>query len=120
MLKKWFRRNKTLLIMFGISSVLLTILTTIQMSVLLDNLDDLKYYIETGIITKSMYTYAIIACFNLLIAVLWAALLAALLLKLLFPNKETVKNAFCLNELEFLINMPSSVRKGLSRKDEQQ
>lgn len=120
MLKKWFRRNKTLLIIFVIFSVLLAILTTIQTSVLLDNLDDLDYYIETRVITKNMYTYAIIACSNLLIGVLWAVLLATLLLKMLFPNKETVKNAFCLNELEFLVNIPYSMKKGLSRKHEQQ
>lgn len=120
MFEKWFRRNKTLLIIFVIFSILLAILTAIQTSVLLDNLDDLKFYIETGSITKSMYTYATIACFNLLIGVFWAVLLAILLLKMLFPNKETVKNAFCLNELEFLVNMPYSMKKGLSRNHEQQ
>lgn len=116
MIKKWLIKHKSLLIAFGIASVLFTILTSLQIKVLFDNLKDLQYYAETGEITKEMYQYGIVSLINLIVGVVWIALLLILLWRIIFPDYKTVRNAFFLGELEFLIKIPTSVRKELRRK----
>lgn len=119
MIKRWLKKHKTLLITFGITSIIFTIITGFQASLLLENLEDLKYYTETGVVTKEMYQYGIFAGLNAIVGLFWLGLLFLLLWKVIFPDYRTVKNAFCVNELEFLIKMPTSVRKELRRKNEQ-
>lgn len=120
MFKSWFKKHKALLITFGISSVMFAILTSIQLNFLMGNLEDLYYYAETGEITESMYTYGIIAFVNLIVGLVWIALVLILMWRIIFPDYKTVKNAFFLTELEFIFNMPKSVRKELGKKNEQQ
>lgn len=120
MFGNWFKANKTLLILFSIITVIFVLVTSFQVTFLLNNLSDLNTYIETGIITNKMYQYGLIAGLNMLIVAIWFILFTILGWKILFPSYQSVKSAFCINELEFLIKMPTSLRKELSRKDEQQ
>lgn len=115
-MKNWLIKHKALLIAFGIGSVLFIILTALQIKVLFDNLNDLQYYIETGEVTKEMYKYSIIGLINLIVGVVWVAILLILIWRIIFPDYRTVKNAFFLGELEFLIKMPTSIRKELRKK----
>lgn len=116
MVKKWLIKYRRLLIAFSIISVILAITTGIQFMVLADNLEDLKHYAETGNITKSMYKYGIFGVINLIVGFIWIVLLLILTWKLIFPDYKTMKNAFFFRELEFLLKMPTSVRKELRRK----
>ena len=118
-MKKWVRKHKGLLIGFVIASVVVSFITAIQLHVLLDNVADLQYYVQTGEVTASMYQYSIICFVNLIVAIIWIVLLFLLIWKVIFPNVTTVKNAFFLGELAFLIKMPASIRKELRRKNEQ-
>lgn len=116
MIKKWLLKHKTLLISFSITSIIFAIVTGYQVTLLLDNIQDLQYYAKTGEITDEMYSYGIVGGLNLLIGILWIVQFLFLLWKVIFPDYRTVKNAFFLNELEFLIKMPTNVRKELNKK----
>lgn len=116
MIKRWLIKHKSLLIAFGVVSVIFATVTGFQIMVLADNLGDLQHYAETGEITNSMYKYGIVGLINLIVGFIWIALLLILLWRVIFPDYKTVKNAFFFGELEFLLKMPTSVRKELRRK----
>lgn len=118
MVKRWLKKHKNLLITFGITSVIFTIITSYQIFLLLDNVNDLKHYTETGIITDAMFKYGIVAALNMIIGFCWMGLFFIVIWKIIFPDYKTVKNAFFLGELEFLAKMPSAVRKELHKKNE--
>jgi len=116
MIRNWLINHKALLITFGITSVLFTILTSLQIKVLLNNLEVLQYYVDTGELSKEAYQYGFVSLINLIVGAVWVALFLILFWRMIFPNYKTVKNAFFLGELEFLIKMPTSIRKELRRK----
>ncbi len=116
MIKRWLIKHKRLLIIFGIVSVIFATITGFQIILLADNLGDLQHYAETGEITDSMYKYSITGFINLIVGFIWIALLLILLWRVIFPDYKTVKNAFFLGELEFLMKLPTSVRKELRKK----
>lgn len=116
-MKKWFNRNKTLLIIFSITTIILIIFTYFQLNFIIRHLPELQQYAETGEISQPLSKYATLGIFNIVIFGIWALLMMAVLWKIFFPTKESAKNAFHVNDLEYILGLPSQLRRGL-KKDE--
>lgn len=116
-MKKWFDRNKVLLITFGITTIILITLTYFQLNYILQHLNELEEYAQTGVISKPLSKFGTIGIFNIITFGIWVLMLLIILWKMLFPSKESVKNAFHINDFEFIFGLPSNIRREL-KKDE--
>lgn len=116
-MKKWFDRNKILLLAFIITSIILVIFTYFQLNLILQHLDELEVYAQTGEISEALNKFGTIGIFYVILFGIWAIMLLVILWKILFPSKESAKSAFHVNDLEFIIGLPSNIRREL-KKDE--
>ncbi|MFP3721979.1 hypothetical protein SFC57_24050 [Niallia circulans] len=116
-MKKWLNRNKTLLIIFSITTIILIVLTYFQLNFIIQHLPELQQYAETGEISQSLSQYGTIGIFNLIVFGIWALLMILVLWKAFFPTKESAKNAFHLNDMEYIFGLPSRLKREL-KKDE--
>lgn len=116
-MKKWLNQNKTLLIIFGITTIILIALTYFQLNFIIQHLPELQQYAETGEISKPLSKYGTLGIFNIIVFGIWALLMMVILWKAFFPTKESAKNAFHLNDMEFIFGLPSQLRREL-KKDE--
>ncbi|MDO7285904.1 hypothetical protein Q5W88_21610 [Shouchella clausii] len=114
-MKKWFIKNKILLIAFGITTVVLAFVTYYQLSFILQHLPELQRYAETQVITEPLSKYGTIGIFNLAVFGVWVVLLVLILWKALFPSKESAKNAFHIHNMEYIMKLPSSIRRELKK-----
>ena len=115
MIKKWFISNKKALISFLFSSITFIIIAGISVSVLTNNLEDLAYYAETGIVTDAMKTFGLLALLLVTVMTAWLIIMLYLLFRIIFPNASTVKNAFFISELNQLKNIPTEIKKGMNK-----
>ena len=115
-LQKWFAKNKKLLIVFGIISIITLLVTMLEISLILSNMDELQYYATTGIISMNLKRVGLLGIFNVAIIAFWTFYIIFILIKIIFPSYKTVKDAFYIDELNFLKDIPSQLRKGLDRK----
>jgi len=116
-LQKWFKHNKTLLIVFGVVSLIMVLITGIEINLILSSTNDLNVYATTGVISNELKKISTLGLFNGVVIVAWSIIFSIVLLKMIFPNSKTVKNAFFLDELIFLKNMPNQLKKGLDRNE---
>lgn len=116
-LQDWFTQNKKLLITFGVISLIAIVVTIIEVNFILSNVNDLQTYATTGIISNKLKQISLLGFFNFAVIAIWTIIFAFILLKMIFPNRKTVKNAFFLDELNFLKDMPSQLRRGLDRNE---
>lgn len=116
-MKKWFVRNKYLLISFGITSVIFFTLVYIQLSYVLqpEVFQELENYIETGEITQPLVNYSVLALISLVFFGIWAVIFVILLWKIIFPTKKSVHDAFLFDNYKYLYNLPREIRKGLNK-----
>ena len=115
-MKKWFLKNKNLLILFGFTSLIVFLLTLLEVSLILSNMSDLEVYAATNEISDSLKTVGLVGLLNVAGLTVWTFLFLFIFLKVIFPNKHTVKNALFIDELKFLGDIPSEIRKGLDRR----
>ncbi|WP_186672960.1 hypothetical protein [Sporosarcina sp. BP05] len=115
-IRKWLVENKILLITFCVTSVITFITTLIEVKFILSNLEDLDHYATTGIISDGLKNVALLGLFDLVLMGFWMLLLLLILWKVIFPSSGTVKNAFFANDLNFLMDMPSRVRREIDKK----
>lgn len=116
-MKKWFTKNKNLLTIFGVISFITFLITIIEINLIALNTKDLEVYSTTGVISSELKTVALLGLVNVSILTLWCFIFAFIMIKMIFPNQKTVKDAFFINELNFLKDMPSLLRRGLDRNE---
>lgn len=116
-LQKWFIKNKKLLVAFGIISVVALVVTIIEVHLILSNTNDLQVYAATGFVSGELKVVSLLGLFNVAVIALWIFIFAFILLKMIFPNKQTVKDAFFIDEFSFLRDMPSQLKRGLDRNE---
>lgn len=87
------------------------------MNLIVSNVSDLQVYSETGVISSELKTVALLGLLNIAIATVWSFVLIYIMLNIIFPNKKTVKDAFFIDELNFLKNMPAQLKRGLDRNE---
>jgi hypothetical protein len=113
-LKKWIQKNKKLLVIFGIISLVTLVVTLIELNLILSNTADLEIYTRTGIISDSLKSVSLLGLLNVALIGTWSLCLAIVMFKLLLPDKRSVDSAFCLSELNYLLQLPDFFRKGRS------
>ncbi|GAB0171756.1 hypothetical protein LSPCS325_51930 [Lysinibacillus sp. CTST325] len=116
-LQKWITHNKKLLMIFGVISLIAVVITVIELSLILSSTNDLQIYATTGVISNELKRIGLLGLSNIVVIALWAIIFTFILLKMIFPNRKTVKNAFFLDELSFLKDMPNQLKKGLDRNE---
>lgn len=116
MIKSWFQRNKKLLIFFGFTTVITFLFTLLEVNLILSNSAELQIYAETNEMTDSLKTVGMLGLINVALLAFWTFLFMFIMLKVIFPNKRTVKDVFFLDELRFLKEIPREFRKGLDKK----
>lgn len=116
-MKKWFIKNKYLLIAFGIVSIVFFTLVYMAISYILqpEVFQQLENYIETGEITTSLTKYSMIAFISLIAFGIWAILFTVVLWKIIFPTRTSAKDAFLFDNYKYLYNMPREIMKGLKK-----
>lgn len=116
-MKNWFLRNKIILISFVGVSIVLFIMTGLQINIIIqpEVLEELNQYIETKEITSSLRNYVLVAIVNLIIFAVWAILFLMIMWKIFFPTNKVMREAFQIDSFEFLFNMPSRIKKELKR-----
>jgi ABC-type sulfate transport system permease component len=118
-MKKWLEKQKYILVAFLIVTTLLVIMVTLQLHFITQPhmIEDLSNYIETNELSSSLINYAILAIINLIILGVWGTLFVIIMLKVLFPTKKSAKEAFQIDSLQFLYDMPKELRKELKRNE---
>ena len=116
-MKKWFFKNKKLLITFGLISLITLLITIIEINLIVSNTNDLQVYSTTGVISSDLKTVGLLGLVNVAILTLWSFIFAFIMLRMIFPNKKTVKDAFFVSELNFLKDMPAQLKRGLDRNE---
>lgn len=116
-MKIWFKQNKIVLIAFSIVSIILFIMTAIQINYIVQPhvLEELNNYIETSEITPSLMKYVIMVLINFLLFGVWALLFIFIMWKVFFPTKKSIHEAFQIDSLSFLYKMPGNLKKELKR-----
>lgn len=115
-MKNWLRKNKNLLIFFGFATLITFLFTLLEVNLILSNTQDLEVYAKTKEMTDSLKTVGLMGLLNIAILTLWTFLFMFITLKVIFPNKRTVKDAFFFDEFRFLKEIPSELRKGLDKR----
>lgn len=114
-MKKWFKKNKVILIAFAILTLLLLIYSFFQLNAITKHLPDLQIYVETGVISDSLYKVGISIGIYIIILSCWTILFTVIFLKMIFPTKQRLKDSFHYSEYEFLYNLPSRIRRELKK-----
>ncbi|MGE7954783.1 hypothetical protein [Lysinibacillus xylanilyticus] len=116
-LQKWITHNKKVLIVFGVVSFIMIVITGIEVNLILSSTNDLHVYATTGVVSNELRKISILGLFNGAIIAFWVIIFSFIFLKMIFPNHKTVKNAFFFDELSFLKDMPNQLKKGLDRNE---
>jgi predicted membrane protein len=112
-MKLWFNKNKKLLITFGVMSLITLIITTLfEIHLIVSNAEDLYEYSTSKTVTDSLKTVSVLGVFNMILLVLWTFTFILIFLKIIFPSKKVVHNALFIEELKFLKDMPSQLKRG--------
>ncbi|MGH0943891.1 hypothetical protein ACQVTS_21955 [Bacillus mycoides] len=116
-MKLWFTKNKKLLITFGVMSLITLIITLFEIHLIVSNAEDLYDYSTTKIVSDDLKTVSVLGVFNMILLALWTFTFIFIFLKIIFPSKKVVHNALFIEELRFLKDMPSELRKGLDKNE---
>lgn len=114
-MKKWFVTNKSILVFFGFITVITTLVTMIEVNMIMDHMKELQQYATDQIITEELKKIGMFGLLNISLIALWSFLLAFLVYKIFIPNKKVMRAAFCIDELEYLRNLPDQLRRELDR-----
>lgn len=113
---KWLKRNKKAFITFGVVSIVNIIFTILTMNMLIKVLPDLQQYQLTKNITSDLQTFSGLGMFTLFLMVIWVMTFIYLILKIIFVSKDNTKKMFFYDELNFLKDLPSNIKKGIDDK----
>ncbi|QWG92852.1 hypothetical protein [Bacillus mycoides] len=116
-MKLWITKNKTLLITFGVISLVTMITTLYEINLIVSNTEDLYEYSTTKVVSDDLKTVSVLGVFNMILLALWTFTFIFIFLKIIFPSKKVVHNALFIEELRFLKDMPSELRKGLDKNE---
>ena len=116
-MKLWFTKNKKLLITFGVMSLITLIITLFEIHLIVSNAEDLYEYSTSKTVTDGLKTVSVLGIFNMILLALWTFTFIFIFLKIIFPSKKVVQNALFIEELKFLKDMPSGLRKGLDKNE---
>ncbi|AOM14426.1 hypothetical protein [Bacillus thuringiensis] len=114
-MKLWFTKNKKLLITFGVMSLITLIITLFEIHLIVSNAEDLYEYSTSKTVTDGLKTVSVLGIFNMILLALWTFIF--IFLKIIFPSKKVVHNALFIEELKFLKDMPSQLRRGLDKNE---
>lgn len=112
-MNNWFKKHEKLLVFFGIDTVATIIVTYLTFQKIILNANLLEEYSKTKIITPEMTNLANFGFFAMLMIGIWTILFIVLFLKMLFPTKESLSKAFCIDELNYLKNLPQQIKRGI-------
>lgn len=113
----WITKNKKLLITFGVISLVTLITTMFEIHLIASNAEDLYEYSTKKVISDDLKTVSVLGVFNMILLALWTFTFIFIFLKIIFPSKKVVHNALFIEELRFLKDMPSELRKGLDKNE---
>lgn len=116
-MKLWFTKNKKLLITFGVMSLITIIITLFEIHLIVSNAEDLYEYSTSKSVTDGLKTVSVLGIFNMILLALWTFTFIFIFLKIIFPSKKVVQNALFIEELKFLKDMPSQLRRGLDQNE---
>lgn len=116
-MKLWFTKNKKLLIKFGVMSLITLIITLFEIHLIVSNAEDLYEYSTSKTVSDDLKTVSVLGVFNMILLALWTFTFIIIFLKIIFPSKKVVHNALFIEELRFLKDMPSELRKGLDKNE---
>jgi len=114
-MKLWITKNKKLLITFGVISLVTLIVTLIEINLIVANANDLYEYTTKNIVSGDLKTISLLGLFDITLLTLWTFIFIFIFLKIIFPSKKVMHNALFIEELRFLKDMPSELRKGLDK-----
>lgn len=115
-MKRWYLKNKGLLIFFGFTTLIVFLITLLEVELILSNVSELETYATTNVMSDSLKTVGLVGLLNVAGLTVWTFLFMFIILKIIFPDKRTMRNALFLDELRFLKDMPGELRKGLDRR----
>ncbi|MDA2074193.1 hypothetical protein ACTFR8_28290 [Bacillus cereus group sp. MYBK15-3] len=116
-MKLWITKNRKLLITFGVISLMTLIVTLFEINLIVSNAEDLYEYSTKNIISDNLKTVGLLGVFNLTLLALWTFTFIFIFLKVIFPNKKVINNALFIEELRFLKDMPSELKRGLDKNE---
>ncbi|MFE6139495.1 hypothetical protein [Bacillus sp. NPDC057893] len=116
-MKQWFTKNKKLLITFGVMSLITLIITLFEIHLIVSNAEDLYEYSTSKTVTDGLKTVSVLGVFNMILLAIWTFTFILIFLKIIFPTKKVVHNALFIEELTFLKDMPSQLRRGLDKNE---
>ncbi|MED3090368.1 hypothetical protein [Bacillus toyonensis] len=116
-MKLWITKNKKLLITFGVISLITLIVTFLEIHLIVSNAEDLYEYSTKNVVSDDLQTVGLLGVFNMMLLALWTFTFIFIFLKIIFPSKKVVHNALFIEELRFLKDMPSELRKGLDKNE---
>lgn len=115
-LKNWYKKHKNILVAFGFTSLITFLLTLLEINLIISNIKDLEVYAATKEMSTSLKVVGSLGLVNVALLTAWTLMFMFIIFKILFPNKHSFKNALFLNELSFLKNIPSELRKGVDKR----
>lgn len=115
-MKLWFQKHKNLLILFGFATLITFLFTLLEVNLIISNTQDLQIYAATNEMSDSLRTVGAMGLINVALLAFWTFLFMFIMLKVIFPNKRTFRDAFFYDEFKFLKDIPSELRKGLDKK----
>lgn len=87
-----------------------------EINLIVSNMHDLEVYATTNEMSNTLKVIGTLGLINVAMLTLWTFTLTFIILKMIFPNKRSVRNAMFLDELSFLKEIPSELRRGLDKK----
>ncbi|HDX9654722.1 hypothetical protein [Bacillus sp. GL1(2024)] len=116
-MKLWIKKHKTLLITFGVISLVTWIVTLIEINLIAANTDGLKEYAETKVISDDLEVVGLVGMLDITLLIIWTFIFMFIFMKIVFPSKKALQGAFFMEEFRFLKDMPNELRRGLDKNE---
>lgn len=85
----------------------------LEISLIISSTSDLQLYATTGAISDELKSVGLLGLLNVAMLAIWSFGLIIILVKMIFPSSKSVNDAFLIDELAFLKNIPNQLRRGL-------
>lgn len=109
-MKKWLKQNNSLLKFFGFYTIFTFIFSAYFITLVTENINELQVYAQSRVLTGNLTKVGLTGIFNLLVIGIWIIIFMTILFKAIFPKKNSFKNAFFFEEMNFLKNLPKSIK----------
>lgn len=113
--EKWFNKNKKMLVIFGIASLLAFFLTLIEINLIAVNVDDIENYINKGIISDTLKNISLLGLLDMALITLSTIIFIIIFIKIIFPNEKSFREALFIEDLVFLKSLPGRLKKELDK-----